>query len=151
MCGVVQTHLDVNRRTRDAQGTRVVDYTLGWCLGSAVRKIQVFFGSTFRHISQISAPDGPHACNDLLPLPRSSPGAVRNAIWGNRLSANSAPRLKTTMVGTDYALGTRYRNWSIEITHLPVCRLEIWGNTYTTYEQGFLIEGCFPPSDQGIA
>ena len=84
MCGVVQTHLDVNRRTRDAQGTRVVDYTLGWCLGSAVRKIQVFFGSTCRHVSQMSAPDVPYACNGLVPLGGSSPGAVREAMWGNR-------------------------------------------------------------------
>ena len=48
------------------------------------------------------------------------------------LSANNASRLKATRVGTDYAQGTRDKNCSMERMYLPVCRLEVWCNTYTT-------------------
>ena len=142
MCGVVRNRIATKRLRGDVQGTRVLKHTPGCCLVTAVQRFQVFFWSAFRHISHMSAPDEPHACG-LLPRSGSSPGAVRNAMLGNR-------RRPVTTVRTHYVQGTREKHSSIERKRLPVCRLAIWHETYTTCEYVFGTAGRLPPSDQGI-
>ena len=84
------------------------------------------------HIPDVCPRWTPRVQGPPSPSQKQSQSCPERHVGGSSLPANDALRRRAPTVRTDYAQGTRDRNWSIEITHLPVFRLEKWCNTYTT-------------------